>query len=41
LGRAPSKRSLSDTAVTEILAGYYEPDERGRRKPESFVAPPA
>jgi len=21
-------------AITEMLAGYYEPDERGRRKPE-------
>lgn len=25
-----------DTAITEILAGYYEPDENGRRKPESL-----
>ena len=29
--RAPSKRSLWDTTVTEILSGYYEPDETGRR----------
>ena len=36
LRRAPSKRSLWDTAVTEILAGYYEPDQDGRRKPESL-----
>ena len=35
-GRAPSKRALWDTAITEILAGYYEPDEHGRRKPESL-----
>ncbi len=34
--RAPSKRALWDTTVTELLAGYYEPDERGRRKPESL-----
>ena len=34
--RAPSKRALWDTAITEILAGYYEPDEHGRRKPESL-----
>ncbi len=34
--RAPSKRELWDTAITEILAGYYEPDEHGRRKPESL-----
>lgn len=36
LGRAPSKRSLWDTTVTEVLAGYYEPDENGRRPPESL-----
>lgn len=34
--RAPSKRALWDAAITEILAGYYEPDEHGRRKPESL-----
>jgi putative transposase len=37
--RAPSKRALWDTTVTELLAGYYEPDradEHGRRKPESL-----
>ncbi len=33
--RAPSKRALWDATITEILAGYYEPDEHGRRKPES------
>ncbi|MEV4130534.1 IS3 family transposase [Nocardia sp. NPDC049707] len=32
--RAPSKRALWDTAVTEVLAGIYEPDQTGRRKPE-------
>lgn len=35
-GRAPSKRALWDATITEILAGYYEPDEHGRRKPESL-----
>jgi putative transposase len=34
--RAPSKRALWDATVTEILAGYYEPDEQGRKKPESL-----
>lgn len=34
--RAPSKRSLWDAAITEVLAGYYEPDEDGRKKPESL-----
>ena len=34
--RAPSKRALWDTTVTEVLAGYYEPDEHGRRPPESL-----
>jgi putative transposase len=34
--RAPSKRALWDTTVTAVLAGYYEPDEAGRRKPESL-----
>jgi len=32
--RPPSRRALSDAALTEILAGVYEPDERGRRPPE-------
>jgi transposase InsO family protein len=32
----PGKRELWDTAVTEILAGIYEPDEKGRRPPESL-----
>ncbi|MGF6889147.1 hypothetical protein ABIA39_008567 [Nocardia sp. GAS34] len=34
--RPPSKRALWDLAVTEVLAGYYEPDERRRRAPESL-----
>lgn len=34
--RAPSKRFLWDAAVTGILAGYYEPDEYRRRRPESL-----
>lgn len=34
--RVPSKRELWDTTVTEVLAGYYQPDEHGRRKPESL-----
>ncbi len=31
---APSKRALWDTTITEILAGIYEPDEKGQRPPE-------
>ena len=34
--RAPSKRALWDTTITQLLAGYYEPDEHGRRSPESL-----
>ena len=34
--RAPSKRSLWDAVITEVLAGFYEPDEHGRRQPESL-----
>lgn len=34
LKRAPSKRSLWDTAITEILAGIYVPGPDGRRPPE-------
>ena len=34
--RPPSRRALADVALTAILAGIYEPDERGRRKPESL-----
>lgn len=33
--RAPSQRRLWDTVITEMLAGCYEPDEHGRRPPES------
>lgn len=36
LSRPPSKRALWDTVVTGILAGYYQPDEHGRRAPESL-----
>lgn len=36
LTRPPSPRALWDTVITEVLAGYYEPDEHGRRKPESL-----
>src|SRR5699024_3359189 len=34
INRAPSKRALWDTTITEVLAGYYEADENGTRKPE-------
>ena len=34
--RGPSKRALWDTTITEVLAGYYEPDEKGRKRPESL-----
>lgn len=34
--RAPSKRALWDATITHILAGCYEPDEQGRRTPESL-----
>jgi transposase InsO family protein len=34
--RGPSKRALWDTTITEVLAGYYEPDEHGLRPPESL-----
>src|SRR4029078_1536841 len=33
---APSKLALWDTTITEILAGYYEPDADGKRPPESL-----
>ena len=36
VSRAPSKRALWDAAITEVLAGFYEPDEDGRRAPESL-----
>lgn len=34
--RPPSRRARADARITEILAGIYEPDARGRRKPESL-----
>jgi putative transposase len=34
--RPPSRRALWDTVVTEVLAGIYEPGERGRRPPEAL-----
>lgn len=34
--RGPSKRSLWETTISEILAGYYLPDEFGRNRPESL-----
>jgi transposase InsO family protein len=36
VGRAPSKRALWDMTIVELLAGFYESDERGRRPPESL-----
>ncbi|MGZ4436193.1 MAG: IS3 family transposase [Nocardioidaceae bacterium] len=36
LHRSPSKRALWETTITEILAGYYEPDEVGHKRPESL-----
>ncbi|MGV0715795.1 hypothetical protein ABQE93_10340 [Mycolicibacterium sp. XJ662] len=36
LSRPPSARALWDTVLTKVLAGYYEPDEHGQRKPESL-----
>jgi len=34
--RPASRRSVRDAWLTAILAGVFEPDERGRRKPESL-----
>ena len=34
--RGLSRRALWDAAITEVLAGYYRPDARGRRRPESL-----
>ena len=34
--RPPSRRALADARITEIVAGIYEPDARGRRRPESL-----
>ena len=36
VARPPSKQALWDLTVTELLAGFYEPDQRGRRAPESL-----
>jgi putative transposase len=36
LRHVPSRRELWDTAVTEVLAGIYEPGPDGRRQPESM-----
>lgn len=34
--RGPSKRALWDATITEVLAGYYQPDGQDRRPPESL-----
>ena len=34
--RPASRRTVRDAWLTAILAGVFEPDERGRRKPESL-----
>lgn len=34
--RPPSRRAARDQALTEVLAGIFEPDEHGRRQPESL-----
>ncbi len=34
--RPMSSRALWDIVITEILAGYYEPDDQGRKRPESL-----
>ncbi|WP_446226444.1 IS3 family transposase [Nocardia sp. IBHARD005] len=39
VARAPSKRAMWDTTITEILARIYEPDSEGRRAPESLYGP--
>jgi putative transposase len=36
LQRPLSARALWDLVITEILAGYYEPDDQGRKRPESL-----
>lgn len=33
---AAEQTELWDTAIAGVLAGIYEPDQRGRRKPESL-----
>jgi hypothetical protein len=34
LSRPPSARALWGTVIIEVLAGFYQPDEHGWRKPE-------
>jgi putative transposase len=34
--RPPSRRAVRDAVLMEVLAGIYEPGERGRRRPESL-----
>jgi putative transposase len=34
--RPPSRRMLWDTTITGVLAGIYEPGDRGRRPPEAL-----
>lgn len=34
LAGLPSKRALWEVTITELLAGFYEPDGHGRRAPE-------
>lgn len=36
LNRGPSKRALWEATITEILAGYFEPDDQDRKRPESL-----
>jgi putative transposase len=36
LSRPVSQRALWDMTIIAILAGYYEPDEHGHRKPEAL-----
>jgi transposase InsO family protein len=36
IGRPRSKRALWEVTVTELLADIYEPDQAGRRRPESL-----
>jgi putative transposase len=35
-GAGTLEAGLVGRHITEVLAGYYEPDEHGRRKPESL-----
>ena len=36
--RPPSQRALADAALTEILAGIYEPDETGAARRSACTA---